>query len=157
MMVTNISFCCILCEIGKIAHYKKPWDDTIFIPLLKIGLMLSSSKRHLAFKRYVGLYIYIHMYNFSKSIVDGCQLFGKSSIHLAYTNTKKIPPLEEVLRWSPAESAAAIVSEWERVVLRSTSILCQAQTTIPFYISNVLLSPTRKTGIYLGAAISPWE
>ena len=38
---------------------------------------------------------------------------------------------------------------------RSTSsILCQAQTTIPFYISNVLLSPTRKTGIYLGAAIS---
>ena len=41
---------------------------------------------------------------------------------------------------------------------RSTSsILCQAQTTIPFYISNVLLSPTRKTGIYLGAAISHSE
>lgn len=51
------------------------------------------------------------------------------------------------LRWSRAESAA---NERVEAVYGTSSILCQAQTTIPFYISNVLLSPTRKTGIYLG-------
>ena len=77
-------------DIRKFAHYTKPWADTIFIPLLKIGLVSSLFE-----KEFTIWVILLLLYNYLKCIVYGSQFFGKFSMYLACNNTKKYLPLKK--------------------------------------------------------------